>query len=575
MSISEKLQQLSISRRLQLLIANAVIGILLLTGLFLASEKNMILEERQANVQQTVETAEKIIAHYYDLASQHQMSEADAKRAAMETVKALRYGDNGYFWINDMQPVMLMHPIMPELDGKNLADFKDPNGTLLYMEMLDVVKTKGAGFVFYAWTKPGSTAPVPKVSYAKGFAPWGWIIASGVYIDSVDAAFHSRMLTASAYTLVLTAMLIVVSILIARSLIVQLGGELGYASAVTREIAAGKLTSKIDIKDNDDTSLLASIKLMRDEIAALIKQIKTGAETISDASKEIASGNLDLSARTESQAGSLEETASTMEELTSTVRQNADNAKQARQLASSASEVAVKGSSVVAEVVATMEVINASSQKIVDIISVIDGIAFQTNILALNAAVEAARAGEQGRGFAVVASEVRNLAQRSALAAKEIKTLINDSVENVGHGTLLVDAAGKTMEDILASVKKVNDVISEITAATGEQSTGIEQVNRAIIEMDNATQQNAALVEQAAAAAAAMEEQARHLMAAVSIFDLGEGTTLQQPPSSAPAAVKPTPRPAPRQTTARRPAQQISHRPTNNKDANGDQWEEF
>src|SRR5450830_924325 len=221
MSISEKLQQLSISRRLQLLIVNAVIGILLLTGLFLASEKNMILEERQANVQQTVETAEKIIAHYYDLASQHQMSEADAKRAAMETVKALRYGDNGYFWINDMQ---------------------------LYMEMLNVVKTKGAGFVFYAFTKPGSTAPVPKVSYAKGFAPWGWIIASGVYIDSVDAAFHSRMLTASAYTLVLTAILIVVSILIARSLIVQLGGELGYASAVTREIAAGKLTSKIDIK---------------------------------------------------------------------------------------------------------------------------------------------------------------------------------------------------------------------------------------------------------------------------------------------------------------------------------------
>ncbi|MFZ6724889.1 methyl-accepting chemotaxis protein [Undibacterium sp. MH2W] len=577
MSISEKLQQLSISRRLQLLIASAVIGILLLTALFLASEKKMILEERQANVQQTVETAAKVVSHYYDLASQHQMSEADAKQAAMDTVKALRYGDNGYFWINDMQPVMLMHPIKAELVGKNLANFKDPEGKLLYMEMLDVVKSKGSGFVFHVWTKPGSSAPVPKVSYVKGFAPWGWIIASGVYIDGVDASFHARLLTASVYTLVLAAVLIGVSIFIARSLIVQLGGEPSYASAVTKDIAAGKLTGDIILKQNDTTSLLASIKMMRDEIADLIRQIKTGAETISHASKEIASGNLDLSARTESQAGSLEETASTMEELTSTVRQNADNARQARQLASSASDVAIKGSSVVSEVVATMEVINASSQKIVDIISVIDGIAFQTNILALNAAVEAARAGEQGRGFAVVATEVRNLAQRSALAAKEIKTLINDSVDNVGHGTRLVDAAGKTMEAILESVKKVNDVISEITAATGEQSTGIEQVNLAIIEMDNATQQNAALVEQAAAAAASMEEQAGHLMAAVGMFDLGHDVTTQA--STAATSVKPAVRTSSRPTPSNRPAQQITNQTARksrvNQESTADQWEEF
>ena len=577
MSISEKLQQLSISRRLQLLIASAVIGILLLTALFLASEKKMILEERQANVQQTVETAAKVVSHYYDLASQHQMSEADAKQAAMDTVKALRYGDNGYFWINDMQPVMLMHPIKAELVGKNLANFKDPEGKLLYMEMLDVVKSKGSGFVFHVWTKPGSSAPVPKVSYVKGFAPWGWIIASGVYIDGVDASFHARLLTASVYTLVLAAVLIGVSIFIARSLIVQLGGEPSYASAVTKDIAAGKLTGDIILKQNDTTSLLASIKMMRDEIADLIRQIKTGAETISHASKEIASGNLDLSARTESQAGSLEETASTMEELTSTVRQNADNARQARQLASSASDVAIKGSSVVSEVVATMEVINASSQKIVDIISVIDGIAFQTNILALNAAVEAARAGEQGRGFAVVATEVRNLAQRSALAAKEIKTLINDSVDNVGHGTRLVDAAGKTMEAILESVKKVNDVISEITAATGEQSTGIEQVNLAIIEMDNATQQNAALVEQAAAAAASMEEQAGHLMAAVGMFDLGHDVTTQA--STTATSIKPAVRTSSRPTPSKRPAQQITNQTARksraNQESTADQWEEF
>ena len=266
-----------------------------------------------------------------------------------------------------------------------------------------------------------------------------------------------------------------------------------------------------------------------------------------------------------------------MEELTSTVRQNADNARQARQLASSASDVAIKGSSVVSEVVATMEVINASSQKIVDIISVIDGIAFQTNILALNAAVEAARAGEQGRGFAVVATEVRNLAQRSALAAKEIKTLINDSVDNVGHGTRLVDAACKTMEAILESVKKVNDVISEITAATGEQSTGIEQVNLAIIEMDNATQQNAALVEQAAAAAASMEEQAGHLMAAVGMFDLGHDVTAQA--STTATSIKPAVRTSSRPTPSKRPAQQITNQTARksraNQESTADQWEEF
>src|SRR5450830_467013 len=369
---------------------------------------------------------------------------------------------------------------------------------------------------------------------------------------------------------------LVLAILVGIWLIRAISRPIDAAVEIADGIAAGDLTQHINVLSNDETGrLMQALKNMNESLVKIVGEVRTGTDTIATASSQIAAGNLDLSARTEEQASSLEETAASMEELTSTVKQNSDNARQANHLAMSASDVAVKGGAVVSQVVDTMVSINDSSKKIVDIISVIEGIAFQTNILALNAAVKAARAGEQGRGFAVVASEVRNLAQRSALAAKEIKTLINDSVENVGHGTLLVDAAGKTMEDILASVKKVNDVISEITAATGEQSTGIEQVNRAIIEMDNATQQNAALVEQAAAAAAAMEEQARHLMAAVSIFDLGEGATLQQPPSSAPAAVKPTPRPAPRQTTARRPAQQISHRPTNNKDANGDQWEEF
>jgi len=256
------------------------------------------------------------------------------------------------------------------------------------------------------------------------------------------------------------------------------------------------------------------------KLTEIVRQLRDATESINTAAKEIASGNTDLSQRTEEQASSLEETASSMEELTSTVKQNSENAKQANQLAIGASDVAVKGGRVVSQVVTTMSSINDSSKKIVDIISVIDGIAFQTNILALNAAVEAARAGEQGRGFAVVATEVRNLAQRSAAAAKEIKTLIGDSVEKVGTGTKLVDEAGKTMEEIVNSVKRVTDIMSEITAASQEQSAGIEQVNQAITQMDEVTQQNAALVEQAAAAAESLEEQAQNLSGAVSVFKL-------------------------------------------------------
>jgi len=258
---------------------------------------------------------------------------------------------------------------------------------------------------------------------------------------------------------------------------------------------------------------------MNDNLVDLVGKVRMGTDQITTASSEIASGNLDLSQRTEEQVSSLEETASSMEELTSTVRQNADNARQANQLAAGASEVAVKGGAVVGQVVQTMSSINASSKKIVDIISVIDGIAFQTNILALNAAVEAARAGEQGRGFAVVATEVRTLAQRSAAAAKEIKELISDSVSKVEDGTRLVDEAGATMDEIVSAVKCVTDIMSEISAASQEQSSGIEQVNQAVSQMDEVTQQNAALVEEAAAAES-MQDQAQALTQAVTIFKL-------------------------------------------------------
>ncbi|MGZ8290723.1 MAG: methyl-accepting chemotaxis protein [Telluria sp.] len=330
---------------------------------------------------------------------------------------------------------------------------------------------------------------------------------------------------------------------ISRGLLRQLGGEPGYAAQIAGSIAAGDLAVDIRTDDGDEGSLLLAMKGMRDSLVGIVSQVRTGTGAIATASVEITAGNHDLSARTEAQAGTLEETASSMEELTGTVRQNADNARQANLLAVSASEVAVKGGAVVSQVVDTMASINESSKKIVDIIGVIDGIAFQTNILALNAAVEAARAGEQGRGFAVVATEVRNLAQRSAAAAHEIKSLIGNSVERVEVGARLVDEAGRTMNEIVTSVKRVTDIMNEISTASAEQTDGIEQVNQAIGQMDEATQRNAALVEQATAAAASLQDEAQALAQVVSIFKLDASQqasvqTLARPAAQRPAAAR-------------------------------------
>jgi methyl-accepting chemotaxis protein len=326
----------------------------------------------------------------------------------------------------------------------------------------------------------------------------------------------------------------VLVLLIARNIERSIGGEPEFAAQAAHRIAAGDLQTEVHTRPGDTSSLLFAMKTMRDSLAGIVGQVRQGTDVIATASSEIAAGSLDLSSRTEQQASSLEETAASMEELTSTVKQSADNAREASQLAQSASSIAVQGGRVVGDVVGTMASINEASRKIVDIIAVIDGIAFQTNILALNAAVEAARAGEQGRGFAVVATEVRNLAQRSAAAAKEIKVLIGDSVEKVDTGAKLVDRAGATMEEIVGSVKRVTVIVDEIMRATQEQSAGIVEVNAAITQMDSVTQQNAALVEQAAAASEAMQEQAASLAGLVGMFQLGSGAA----PSSAPGATQ-------------------------------------
>jgi methyl-accepting chemotaxis protein len=335
--------------------------------------------------------------------------------------------------------------------------------------------------------------------------------------NGADATFRSGRLWIIAMLVAALVIGLALALYVARII----AAPLNIAVAVAQRVAQGDLTADIRSESRDETGqLMHSLKAMNDSLLDVVGQVRSGTDTIATASTQIATGNLDLSSRTEEQASSLEETASALEELTSTVKQNSDNARQANQLAVNASQVAEEGGNVVGQVVATMSSIKEASSRIVEIISVIDGIAFQTNILALNAAVEAARAGEQGRGFAVVASEVRSLAQRSASAAKEIKVLIDDSVSKVGAGTTLVESAGETMTEVVSSVRRVTDIVAEISAASQEQSVGIDEINRAVTQMDEVTQQNAALVEEAAAAAQSLQDQARNLSQVVSVFKL-------------------------------------------------------
>jgi methyl-accepting chemotaxis protein len=701
--MSSAAKTMSIKTKLSLVIVVVMLGLLIISAFALFTQRTLLLEDRQIKTRHVVESVFGVLNYNFDLQTQGVLTEQQAKSAAMGAIKKMRYEEKEYFWINDLTPRILMHPMKPELDGKDASEIKDPSGLRLFVEFANTVRKNGAGFVSYLWPKPGFTDPVRKISYVKGFTPWGWVIGSGIYIDDIDSIFLNSVKWMFGVIAILALVAFIILQLIIRNLTKSLGGEPDFAAEVANKISCGDLSTELLIKNGDNVSLMYSMKNMQEslkltvsEIQAVVKagvqgdfnkklalsgkqgfgkdiaielnllsdsidaafkdtirvahalaqgdlsqkvtrdytgaynevkvnvnatvdslssivaemhelveaaatrgdfsvqmdlhdkigftktlsellnqlsavtdtglrdvvrvaqalaaadltlkitkdypglfgqtkdavnttvdnllrlvgEVRVSVDSISTASKEIATGNNDLSQRTEIQASSLEETAASMEELTATVKQNAESARQANQLAHSASNVAEKGGAVVKEVIHTMSSINESSNKIVDIISVIDGIAFQTNILALNAAVEAARAGEQGRGFAVVATEVRNLAQRSAAAAREVKALIGNSVEKVEAGAKLVDNAGKTMEEIVVAVKCVTDIMTEISAASSQQSSGLEQVNQAIAQMDEVTQQNAALVEQAAAAAESLEEEAQSLSGSVSVFKI-------------------------------------------------------
>jgi methyl-accepting chemotaxis protein len=516
-------ENLSFKRKIGLLMAVAVVGLAALTVINALSSRRLILEGRRNELVSAVQSAHAIVAAYQAKAAAGQMPEAEAQKAAKEAVKLARFGGadgkGNYFYIWSLDGSGVMHPIKPEWDGQMmLGQVKDTGGVDVVLSLINGVKASanGRAFVDTNFPRPGKTEPVPKLQYVAKVDGWNWIVGSGLYMDDVDEEVRSQLLSRAAGTLGLLLVLGAIGFVVARSVLRQIGGEPEQAIRVMHAVAQGDLT--VDLHHAPQGSVLHALQGMVQSLKRTVAQVRQATESMNTASGEIAQGNQDLSARSEQAASSLQETASAMEELTATVRQSAESATQANQLAAGASSVAQRGGQVMHEVVATMEQINASAKKIADIIGVIDGIAFQTNILALNAAVEAARAGEQGRGFAVVAGEVRSLAQRSAAAAREIKTLIGASVERVETGAGLVKDAGGTMQEILQSVQRVSDIIGEISCAAQEQSSGIGQVNIAVVELDRMTQQNAALVEQSAAAAASLKDQSQQLARVVQQF---------------------------------------------------------
>nr|WP_322786910.1 methyl-accepting chemotaxis protein [Paraburkholderia acidipaludis] len=507
-----------------------------------------MLSDRKDMLAQQTESAMSLIAWYQKQAASGRLSADDAKRQALAALRNMRYGadQSGYFGIYDSQTVALLVPPKPDMEGKSQADMVDPQGTHVAVEIVKSSSPGGDHYSQYVWPKPGHSSPVGKITYSDLVPAWDWHVFTGVYVDDIDDAFYRALAGNLTLICLIGAALTLGMLWLIRSIRTSLGGEPDYAAEICARIASGDLNAQVKISGGGERSLLYAMSQMQHQLVDTVRRIQTSAESITTGANEIATGNLDLSSRTEEQAASLEETAASMEELTATVKHNTDNARQGNTLAANAAEVAARGGAVVRRVVATMHDISTTSERVEQIIGVIDGIAFQTNILALNAAVEAARAGDQGRGFAVVAAEVRSLAQRSASAAKEIKELIGQSVAQVVEGSKLVDEAGTTIDEVVQSAKRVADLMGEISAASEEQHSGIEQVNRAVSQMDEMTQQNAALVEEASAAAQAMATQSQGLREVVAVFRIGGAAYASAPAPAAPAS------PAARAVSARK-----------------------
>jgi methyl-accepting chemotaxis protein len=489
------------------------------------------LESRDAQMrglentlQQHVMAASAIAESFHARAAKGEMSDSDARTAALRDIEAMRWDNgSGYVFAFDSTLALRMHPLRHDEVGKNIREDVDGNGFHHYVAMLEADAKDGHGFTRYTQVMPKTKELKDKVSYSGFYKPWDLHFISGAYFSDINAAFQQQLRNDLLKSGLVAALALFVVWFSMRSIRATIGGEPRDAQRIASRIAGGDLRRDDAAGDVAAESLLGALERMRGTLSSIVSEVQQGAHVVSTTAGEIARGNDDLSQRTQEQASSLEETAASMEEMTATVRQNAENAHAADRLSRHARGEAEQGGAVVAQAMDAMRDIGDSSRRIADIVGMIDEIAFQTNLLALNAAVEAARAGEQGRGFAVVAAEVRRLAQSSAAASKQIKALITESGERVEAGSELVSRSADALRDIVGSVKKVTDIVAEIAAASAEQSAGVDQVNVAIAQIDQVTQENAALVEEAAAAAKSMQDQAQSLREQVAFFTVDGG----------------------------------------------------
>jgi methyl-accepting chemotaxis protein len=510
---------LKMKYKLGIIVGVAMVCTAAILPLLVRTIRQSVYEEKRVQARYVVEAGYGALEHFQRQVKPGGLTEAEAKARAMEAVKALRYAGNEYVFISDMQGVMLAHRVKPELEGQDLMGLKDAAGKKFFAELVNVVKRDKAGFVEYLWPKPGSDTPVLKLTYVKGFEAWQWMIGTGIYIDDVDATVWGATRTMGMVFAAVLCLMAIVPMFLSRRITVALAD----ITAAVDDLAQGEgdLTRRVDEHRRDEIGDLArKLNGFLGKLHDLMATVQGAGVQMAAAAPRVAASAVELSSGAQSQAASLEETAASLEEMTATVKQNADNARQANQMAAAACTAAEHGGAVVKDAVAAMAEITQASRRIADITGTIDEIAFQTNLLALNAAVEAARAGEQGRGFAVVAGEVRVLAQRAATAAKEIKALIGDSTQKIDEGAGLVTRSGQTLQDIVTGVKKVADLIAEISSASSEQAQGIDEVNRAVTQIDDVTQLNAGRTEAISSDANALAAQSEVLAAEVGKFKL-------------------------------------------------------
>ncbi len=532
---------LSTSRKLWGLLGIIWLAMLTLAGWGAWEHRQIMLDERKGALRDYVDMAMNAIDGQAERVERGEISEQEARDTAANMVRHMVYDEGrGYFFVFNDDFELLAHPRLPE--GTFVGDFQNDEGRYLFREFVEEIQ-QGDGFVDYLWAHESDGELTPKSSLNVAYAPWEWYVGTGVYINDVNAAFRDSLINSLLVLLAIGLPVTGLMGLVIRDIGRRLGGDPRYTSAEVRHIADGDLTRRLTLADNDSGSLLHDIGRMRDALSATIGDIHGSAAAVEHEVAEIVAVNDELSTRTEQQASSLQETAASMEQLTQTVRQNAENADQARQLAGTTEQSAESGGEAMERVVEAMGGINDSASQMAGIVDTIESIAFQTNILALNASVEAARAGEYGRGFAVVAEEVRNLAQRSAAAAQEVKGLIEQSDGQVAEGTRLVRDTGEVIRGMVTDISRLSGLVAEISAASAEQTSGIEQVNLAVSQMDQMTQQNAGLVQRSSLGTQNLHEQTRRLRGHVARFRVVQPPqvevarpALQQPRGSEPAA---------------------------------------